>query len=121
MELQIIEIRDASEKDERIFMKVTEKCNLSSYLIYDETFDAEGNPSNLLPHMYRFPNVEVEKGDRVSLRTQHKNKKNYKGTLNDNTTPCHFINWGLDTNIFNNDGDTVHLIKIAEEQKKTVK
>jgi len=121
MELQIIEIRDASEKDERIFMKVTEKCNLSSYLIYDETFDAEGNPSNLLPHMYRFPNVEVEKGDRVSLRTQHKNKKNYKGTLNDNTTPCHFIYWGLDTNIFNNDGDTVHLIKIAEEQKKTVK
>lgn len=121
MELQIIEIRDASEKDERIFMKVTEKCNLSSYLIYDETFDAEGNPSNLLPHMYRFPNVEVEKGDRVSLRTQHKNKKNYKGTLIDNTTPCHFIYWGLDTNIFNNDGDTVHLIKIAEEQKKTVK
>lgn len=121
MELQIIEIRDASEKDERIFMKVTEKCNLSNYLIYDETLDAEGNPSNLLPHMYRFPNVEVEKGDRVSLRTQHKNKKNYKGTLNDNTTPCHFIYWGLDTNIFNNDGDTVHLIKIAEEQKKTVK
>lgn len=121
MELQIIEIRDASEKDERIFMKVTEKCNLSSFLIYDETFDAEGNPSNLLPHMYRFPNVEVEKGDRVSLRTQHKNKKNYKGTLFDNMTPCHFIYWGLDTNIFNNDGDTVHLIKIAEEQKKTVK
>lgn len=121
MELQIIEIRDASEKDERIFMKVTEKCNLSSYLIYDETFDAEGDPYNLLPHMYRFPNVEVEKGDRVSLRTQHKNKKNYKGTLNDNTTPYHFIYWGLDTNIFNNDGDTVHLIKIAEEQKKTVK
>lgn len=120
MELQIIEIREASTEDERIFMKATEKCNLSNYLIYDETFDAEGNPSNLLPHMYRFPNIEVEKGDRVSLRTQHKNRKYSKGTLGDNKTPCHYLYWGLDTNIFNNDGDTVHLIKIANEQKKNV-
>lgn len=119
MELQIIEIRDASEKEERIFMKATEKCNLSNYLIYDETFDAEGNPSNLLPHMYRFPNVVVEKGDYVSLRTQY-TKKYSKGTLADNTTPCHYLHWGLDTNIFNNDGDSVHLIKIADEQKKNV-
>lgn len=121
MELQIIEIRDASEKDERIFMKATERCNLSKYLIYDETFDEEGNPSNLFPHMYRLPNILVEKGDFISLRTQHKNRKNYKGTLHDNKTPCHFIYWGLDTNIFNNDGDTIHLVKIAEELKKTVK
>ena len=32
MELQIIEIREASTEDERIFMKATEKCNLSNYL-----------------------------------------------------------------------------------------
>lgn len=121
MELQIIEIRDASEKNERIFMKATERCNLSNYLIYDETFDEEGNPSNLLPHMYRFPNIEVEKGDYVSLHTQHKNKKNYKDTLADNKTPCYYLYWGLDTNIFNNEGDTVRLIKIAEELKKNVK
>ena len=121
MELQIIEIRNAAEKEERIFMKATEKCNLSNYLIYDETFDAEGNPSNLLPHMYRLPNIEVEKGDCVSMRTQYKNRKNHKGTLDDNKTPCHYLYWGLNTNIFNNDGDTVHLIKIADEQKKNVK
>ena len=121
MELQIIEIRDASTENERILMKAAAKSNLSNYLIYDETFDAEGNPSNLLPHMYRLPNIIVEEGDYVSLRTQHKNKRSYKGTLADNKTPCHYLNWGLDTNIFNNDGDTVHLIKIADEQKKNVK
>ena len=121
MELQIISIRDASTENERILMKAAAKSNLSNYLIYDETFDAEGNPSNLLPHMYRLPNIVVEEGDYVSLRTQHKNRKYSKGTLGDNKTPCHYLYWGLDTNIFNNDGDTVHLIKIAGEQKKNVK
>ena len=32
MELQIIEIREASTEDERIFMKATEKCKIKEKL-----------------------------------------------------------------------------------------
>ena len=48
MKIKIIEIRKPGTKDERVFMKVMQKCNLSDFIVYDETFDDEGEPSNLM-------------------------------------------------------------------------
>ena len=39
MKIKIIEIRKPGTKQERVFMKVMQKCNLSDFIVYDETFD----------------------------------------------------------------------------------
>ena len=118
MNLKIIEIRDAGGDDERVCLKAIENCNLAHYLLYDETFDEEGNISNLMPHMHRFSSLTVKKGEYVSFRTQGAGKSYRKGTLDDNETVCHYLYWGLDRTIFNQDKDKIHLILISEEQSK---
>ncbi len=117
MELKISEIRDRGEKEERIFITVLKDCNLGDYIIYDETFDESGNKSNIWPHMYRFDNREVKSGEYVSLRVH--TGKDYVGTLNDKKTICYYLYWGFDSSvqIFNKDGDIVHLVKISSENK----
>lgn len=116
MKIKIIEIREAGKKDERVFMKVLEDCNLSNYIIYDETYDEDGEPSNLVPHMHRLPRVVAKKGSYISLRIQGNPNKSSWGTLDDKVTPCYYEYWGLDRTIFNQNGDTVHLVEIADEK-----
>ena len=120
MELKIVEIRDRGEKKERIFIEVLGDCNLHDFIVYDETFDEDGKKSNVWPHMYRFENYKVYKGEFVSLRIHKGN--NQKGHLSDGKTVCHYFYWGFDSNlsILNNDGDTIHLVKIECETKKTI-
>lgn len=115
MELDIREIRDRGSKNERLFIKVLEDCDLSKFIVYDETYDKEGNKSNIWPHMYRFDPREVKKGEYVSLRIH--GGKDCKGTLDDDKTICYYLYWGFeeDTSIFNKDGDTVHLVRVSEE------
>ncbi len=115
MELAIREIRDRGEKEERLFIKVLEDCDLSNFIVYDETYDEKGNKSNIWPHMYRFDPRKVKKGEFVSLRVRAGEDR--KGTLDDNNTICYFLYWGFEegTSIFNKDGDTVHLVRVSEE------
>ena len=47
MELDIREIRDRGGKEERLFIKVLQDCNLNDFIVYDETLDEEGNKSNI--------------------------------------------------------------------------
>ena len=72
MKLSIVGIKDNVTDDERVLIKVEENCNLNKYILYDETFDENGRPSNKVPHMYRFDSLEVKKGDYVSLYTKGK-------------------------------------------------
>lgn len=120
MELKIVGIRDRGEKDERLFIEVVADCNLGDFIVYDETFDAEGNKSNIWPHMYRFDKRDVKKGEYVSLRV-HKGK-DYVGTLNDNKTVCYYLYWGFDDSVqvLNKEGDRVHVAKIFSEVQKIV-
>lgn len=119
MKIKILEIRKPGTKEERVFMKVMQKCNLSDFIVYDETFDDEGEPSNLMPHMHRLPAVQAKEGMFVSLRTQGDPAKSHLGTLDDDETPCYYEYWGLERTIFNQEGDTVHLVEIADETSKT--
>ena len=115
MELKIKAIRDRGEKDERLFIEVMEDCSLGDFIVYDETFDANGNKSNLWPHMYRFDRRSVKKGEFISLRVHTGN--DYVGTLDDKQTTCYYLYWGFDDSfqVFNKDGDIVHLVKISSE------
>ena len=115
MELKIKGIRDQGKKDERLFIEVMADCNLGDFIVYDETFDANGNKSNIWPHMYCFDNRPVKKGEYVSLRVHTGN--DHVGTLDDNETTCYYLYWGFDDSvqIFNKDGDVVHLVKRSTE------
>lgn len=115
MKLEIDKIIDNGKESERVLIKVLEDCNLNNYILYDETFDEDGKPSNKVPHMYRFEKRSVKKGEFVSLYT--KGEKGY--TLSTMKTPkgapLHRIKRGLDINIFNKAGDKAHLVQINGE------
>ena len=115
MELKIDSIRNRGEKGERLFIEVLEDCDLGDFILYDETFDADGNKSNVWPHMYRFDRRQVKKGEYISLRVH--SGKDRVGTLDDQKTVCYYLYWGFDESvqIFNKDGDIVHLVKTSSE------
>lgn len=99
-----------------LLFKANGKCELSNYLVYDKTYDGNGNETNIFPHMFHFPALTVEKGEYVALRL-HKGKYN-KGETKQKEV-CHNIYWGMDNevSIFNDEGDSVHLVRIAEEKE----
>lgn len=119
MELEIFKVRNKGEQKEEIIIKVLEDCNLSDFIIYDETFDSSGNESNVWPHMYRFAPCNVKADEYIVLRT-HKGKDGRGRTTKDDV--CHFFFWGFDNNvsIFNKEGDTIHIVKIVDETLKEV-
>ena len=121
MKLSIVGIKENGTENERVLIKVEEDCNLKNYILYDETFDEEGNPSNKVPHMYRFDSIEVKKGEYVSVYT--KGKMGYtKSTMSSpKDAPLHIIKRGLDITIFNQEGDTAHLVQINAEDSGIVK
>ena len=102
-------------KSDLLLFKAVEKCELSNYLVYDKTYDGAGNESNIFPHMFRFPVLTLEKGEYVALWL-HKGKFN-KGQTSQGKV-CYNIYWGMEDNvtIFNDSGDCVHLVRIAEEK-----
>lgn len=120
MKLRIDKIIDNGKDNERVLIKVLDDCNLNNYILYDETFDEDGNPSNKVPHMYRFEKCIVKKGEFVSLYT--KGDKRYAlGTMKTpKDAPLHRIKRGLELNIFNKAGDVAHLVEINDEDSKKV-
>ncbi len=120
MKLRIDKIIDNGKDNERVLIEVLDDCNLNNYILYDETFDEDGNPSNKVPHMYRFEKCIVKKGEFVSLYT--KGDKGYAlGTMKTpKDAPLHRIKRELELNIFNKAGDVAHLVEINDEDSKKV-
>ena len=118
MELKIIEVNRSKEGNEYILLQSEKVCNLHDFLIHDQTYDADGNTSNLQPHMYRFLSKLIGAGEYVALFTQGEHNKyretSYKKSI------CHIICWGLDHDIWNDCVDRATLLKIAGEHKKRV-
>lgn len=114
MDLKFVKIDKKETDDEYIMFKATEDCQLHDYLIHDDTFDSEGELSNKLRHMYRFPKLLVKKGEYVVLfvKKQGKYKKATQGA-----NQFHFLYWGTNTNIFNQDGDKLYLLLIAQTNR----
>ena len=73
MNLAFINRQFKDTKNDLLLFKAIGKCTLSNYIVYDKTYDESGDESNIFPHMYRFPDIMLEKGEYVALRL-HKGK-----------------------------------------------
>lgn len=111
MKLKIVSVKGQGDaKAEYLMLQALEDCNLSSYAVVDNTYDSTGAPSNKLRHTYFFPSTQVKKGDYISLHT--KAGKNAKAETT-NGNPLYRFYWGLATSVWNDTGDTVHLLEIS--------
>jgi len=118
MNLEIRGIVNNNTKQERVVLKVLADCNLKEYLLFDSTYDENGMISNKQRHMFVFPDQMVKKGDYVWLHTGCG-----KEHVHDNTeqTKTYNLYWEMDCSVWNNDGDTVHLIHYDGYVNKNVK
>jgi len=115
MKLKIISVKNQGvASKEYVMLKALEDCNLSSYMILDNTYDASGELSNKSRHVYIFPECSVKEGQFVCLNT---GKGKYKLGKTDKGNPLHYFYWGLEHSVWNDDGDVAHLIRIGGHQK----
>lgn len=114
MNLKFQKIGNKGKEDEYILFYAEDNCSLHNYLIHDDTFDSDGEISNILRHMYRFPCISVKPGEYVALYTK-KIGHYVSGTYG--TNPCHILYWGTNTSVFNQDGDNLYLLLIGETTK----
>jgi hypothetical protein len=123
MKLKIRSIIDSGHKTERIIIDVIQDTDIGKYLILDSTYKAPGLISNKVRHPYWFPDLKVKKGDTIILHT----KKGVRcSKMKDNHTE-HCFFWGLDNNIWTNDGDCAivmhtgdwhsYMVSIPKEQQ----
>lgn len=120
MNLTFVNRQFKDTDDDLLLFEALGKCVLSDYIVYDKTYNESGDESNIFPHMYRFPNIILEKGEYVALRL-HKGRTNKGQTAQKEV--CYNVYWGIDekVSIFNDDGDVVHLVRIAEETSNAIK
>jgi hypothetical protein len=110
VKLKIVSIHEQGDASkEYVLLDVVEDCNLNHYGLADTTYTSDDKISNKLRHFYWFPGTAVEKGDRVVLRTGA--GKNVKNTGNSGKTEHRFF-WGLQTAVWNDDGDAAILFEI---------
>lgn len=118
-DFELYKIVKQTKGEERIIFKVLEDCNLSYYLLLDNSYDKEGRVSNTHRHCYAFPNVNVKRGDYVVLYT----RRGYKTSFNNRAqTTTYVFYWGFDENasVWNSAVDKVFLIKIGGIQTYAV-
>lgn len=111
-------IKNTGDKEtEHFHFTATEDCNLGHYMVADNTFDAMGEPSNKLRHMFAFPSYAVKKGDMIVLWSK-------VGRINVGKTtagnPQHNFFWNLNEHVWNVTGDTAHLIDVRSSKSQTV-
>lgn len=119
MKAKIRRIIDHGHNDERVVLDITDDTDIGEFLILDTTYTSQGKVSNKVRHPYWFPDKNVKKGDVVVLYTK-KGSSSSQGNSNGSTN--HFFYWGLDNNVWNNDGDCALLLHIDkwEPHKVTI-
>lgn len=106
---------EKGKNNEYLSFTVLDDCNIHEYIIYDSTFDSDGELSNLLPHMYRFPSQKVTKGAIVFLYIHDLGNRKPIDKQDSGRQVYRFL-WGLseEMNVFNKDGDYLHIAKVDE-------
>lgn len=118
MELKLVSVTSQGDPaKEYLTLRVLEGCNLKNYMVLDSTFNSDGTTSNKHRHVFVFPDWEVEKNDYIFLRTRP--GKHGKFTTS-NGFPAHGFHWGLSSPVWNETGDTVHLIKMSAVKKLNI-
>lgn len=117
MDIEIIKVYNPGEDNEYIRLRVNRSCNLSKFLIYDTTFDQEGNVSNKLPHVFRFPNLLVSSDDTPLIRLYTKRNYQTQKWMDPGQINNLILSWRLNETIWNKDGDKATLVEISNESE----
>lgn len=111
MKVKIRAIVDHGQKEERIILDVINDTDIGKYLAVDTTYTKDGKISNKVRHPYWFPDQPVKAGDVVVLYTR---KGTFSSTKNPSGSTSFFFFWGLDSNIWNNEGDYALLFYVDD-------
>ena len=111
MNARIRTIIDHGHNDERIVIDITFDTDIGEYLVLDTTYTNQGSISNKVRHPFWFPDQKVKTGDVVVLYTRKGTKSSIK---NANGSTSYFFFWGLDSNVWNNDGDCAIILHIDQ-------
>lgn len=118
MEIEILyALNKGILKDEKLVLRATENLDIGKYLVLDNTYSADGQPTNLLRHCFWFPDKEIKAGDKIILYTK-------EGTDTEKLTKTgstsHFFYWGLSETVWNEEIDGAIVIKAKTWINKTV-
>lgn len=94
---------------EQVEIEVLANTNLDGYALVDNTY-RDGKPSNVHPHFYHLPNVEVITGDKIIVHTG--TNINYSPRRLQGQNITHHLYIGSDKFIWNNTGDIAWLFKV---------
>lgn len=111
MNANIRNVIDHGHSDERIIIDITDDCDIGVYMVLDTTYTKSGGVSNKVRHPYWFPDQDVKAGDVVVLYTR---KGNQISCENKNGSTSYFYFWGLDNNVWNNEGDCALLMHVDD-------
>lgn len=114
MKVDIVKIIDRGIKDkERLWLKVNSDCDLVYFTVHNTVRTSETTISNNPKNVYWFKSKKVKAGDSIILYTR-------KGTPsineNENKSNNHFLFWGLDNPLWNEEDDCAVLFEINSWQ-----
>lgn len=107
MELKLINIVNRDLDEERVVIKVLQKCNTNNFVLFDTTYLENGIASNAERHLFILPTLNIEVGDYIWIFTKSGTYATHKNTSN---TTTHKLYWGLGHSIWNNSGDRAYLL-----------
>lgn len=119
MKVKIRNTIDHGHNDERIVLDVISDTDIGEFIVLDTTYTNQGKVSNKVRHPYWFPDKKAKEGDVVVLYTK---KGTNTSKVNPNGASSHFFYWGLENNVWNNDGDCALLLHVDnwESHKVTI-
>lgn len=105
-------------KEEFMILDVIEDCDIQFYMVTDTTFLQNGKISNKTRHTYKFLPNQAKAGDTIVLFTSDGVEKVQK---RDDGTNLFYCYWGLETAVWNDDGDGAVLLEISAWETTKVK
>lgn len=107
----LVLLNTKNDENEWVTLKANGNVNLKHYALVDETFDASDEASDVHRHFFKFPNLEVKKGEYVRVLTG-KGKYRKSAFTNNSNSIVHEFYWGTNAHIWNDTGDTVYLLEL---------
>ena len=117
MDIELVDICNPGGEYEYILLKVNQDCNLGKFLIYDTTYDQEGNLSNKLPHFFRFPNYNVTKTNTPLIRLYTSMNYKIQEWVNPQKVNNLILSWRLKETIWNKEGDKATLVEVGDQHE----
>lgn len=115
MKLKILSVHGQGDfEKEHVLLEVLQDCDLGSFILADTTYSPDGKPSNKVRHTFWFPTKKLKAKSLVSVWT--KKGKHTEGETTDKK-PVHRYFWGLETAVWNDEGDQAVVLEVIESKK----